>query len=63
VFPTTTFSSLNNVVTQVVKELLVNPKNAANIAIGRAFAPIARTRRAPVHHFALDADVQLTSDN
>jgi hypothetical protein len=54
---------LNNAFTQVVKELPVNSQNAANIAIGRAFARIFRNRRAPVHDVALDADVQLPSNN
>jgi hypothetical protein len=62
-FPDRTVWSLNNAFTQVVKELPVNPQNAANIAIGRAFARIVRSRRAPVYDVAPDVDVQLPSDN
>jgi hypothetical protein len=54
---------LNNAFTQVVKALPIKPQNAANIAIGRAFARIVRSRRAPVHDIAPDADVQLPIDN
>ena len=62
-FPDRSLWSLNNAFTQVVKELPINPQNAANIAIGRAFARIVRSRRAAVRDVALDADVQLPSDN
>jgi hypothetical protein len=62
-FPDRTLWSLNNAFTQVVKELPVNPQNAANIAIGRAFARIVRSRRAPVYDVSPDVDVQLPSDN
>jgi hypothetical protein len=62
-FPDRTLWSLNNAFTQVVKELPVNPQNAANIAIGRSFARIVRSRRAPVYDVAPDDDVQLPPDN
>jgi hypothetical protein len=54
---------LNNAFTQVVKELPINPQNAAIIAIVRAFARIVRSRRRPVHDIVLDADVQLPAEN
>jgi hypothetical protein len=55
--------SLNNAFTQVVKALPVNPQNAANIAIGRAFARVVRSRRAPAPDVALNAVVQHPSGN
>ncbi len=62
-FPDRTLWSLNNAFTQVVKALPVNPQNSANIAIGRAFARVVRSRRAPVYDVAPDVDVQLPTDN
>ena len=62
-FPDRTLWSLKNAFTQVVKSLPANPQNAANIAIGLAFARIVRSRRRLVHDVVLDADVQLPSDN
>jgi hypothetical protein len=62
-FPDRTLWALNNAFTQVVKGLPINPQNAANIAIGRAFARIVRSRRAPLHDVGPDADVQLPIDN
>jgi hypothetical protein len=62
-FPDRTLWSLNNAFTHVVKGLPINPQNSANIAIGRAFARIVRSRRAPLHDVAPDADVQLPIDN
>ncbi len=62
-FPDRSLWSLNNAFTEVLKELPINPQNAANIAICRAFARIVRSRRAPVDDVALDVDVQLQIDN
>jgi hypothetical protein len=61
-FPDRSLWSLNNAFTQVVRALPVNRQNAANIAIGRAFARIVRRRRRPAHDVALDADLKLPSD-
>ena len=47
----------------MVKGLPINPQNAANIAIGRAFARLVRRYRPQVHDVAPDLDVLLPSDN
>jgi hypothetical protein len=62
-FPDRTLWSLNNAFTQAVKGLPVNPQNAANIAIGRTFARIVRSRGPAMHDAVPDHESQLPDHN